>query len=124
MEFYDVYRGVLQDRGATDAIERLEEHIIHKRKPLAHLRERVESASFEVKSVREGDFSFRYADGTAMLDHFFIKVGFSAGWKAVLDPGDVDAVFSEVEERLNEVAAANHELRMTVPWICVDSRKV
>jgi ubiquinone/menaquinone biosynthesis C-methylase UbiE len=123
VEFYDVYREVLRERGADDAITRLEGHIVHKRKPLDHVRRTVESAGFDVRGVREGEFSFRYADGTAMLGHFQIRLGFSAPWKSIPDPGETDEVFGAVEEKLNVLAARQGGLRMTVPWICVDSRK-
>lgn len=120
IEFYDVYRAVLADRGLDHAVEALEAHIVHKRKPLEHVETVVDRAGFEIASVHEDTFSFRFTDGTAMLKHSFIKLGFSDSWKAILASNELEPVFADVERRLNDIAREKGELRLTVPWICVD----
>lgn len=123
LEFYDVYRAVLGERGYDDAIARLDAHIARKRKSVAEVREMVETAGFDVKAVHEDRFHFGYTDGTAMLDHFFIRLGFSGEWKAILEPDRVDGVFEEITRRLDEAAETGGGLRLTIPWICVDCRR-
>jgi arsenite methyltransferase len=123
VEFYNTYRGVLADRGLEGAVELLDEHIIDKRKPLTHVESVVTGAGFDIRSIHKDEFSFRYTDGAAMLNHFFIKLGFFDGWQAILEPDDVAPVFADVGAALDRAAEKNGELRLTVPWICVDSRK-
>jgi SAM-dependent methyltransferase len=122
-EFYDVFRAVLRERGDGAAAERLDAHIHEKRKPAEHVTATVQAAGFEVRDVHKSEFSFRYIDGTAMLNHFFIRLAFAAPWKAVLEPDDADGVFAALEARLNRAAQAHDELRVTIPWICVDCRR-
>ncbi len=123
IEFYRVYRNVLWARGLEKTIERMEEHIINKRKPLSHIRAQAERAGFEIRNIHENSFTFRYTDGTAMLNHYFIRLSFADGWKAILEPDDVGPVFDDIELALNDIAAKQGELKITVPFICVDCRK-
>ena len=123
IEFYRVYRNVLWARGLEEAIGRMDEHIIDKRKPLSHVRAQAERAGFDIRNIHESSFSFRYTDGTAMLNHYFIRLSFADGWKAILDPDDVGPVFDDVELALNDIAAKQDGLKMTVPFVCVDCQK-
>jgi len=123
VEFYAAYRGVLRRRGLEDAIARVDRHIAEKRKPLEHHLRLVERAGLEVVGVHEDSFAFRYTDGAAMLDHFTIKLAFIGGWTGALEGGDVEAVFEEVRAELDGQAAREGELRLTIPWVCLDCRK-
>jgi len=122
-EFYDAFREVLRARGLDDAVLRLERHIFEKRRPLEHLRATVEGAGLEIERVDEGSFRMRFVDGTAMLDHFLIKFAFLESWRHVVAPGVSDAVFAEVRQRLDGVAKRDGELRLTVPWVCIDATR-
>ena len=123
IEFYRVYRNVLWARGLEKAIARMDEHIFQKRKPVPHVRAQVEGAGFDIRNIHEDKFTFRYTDGTAMLNHYFIRLSFADGWKAILEPDEVGPVFDDIELALNEVAARHGVLEMTVPFICVDCQK-
>jgi SAM-dependent methyltransferase len=122
-EFYQVYRDVLQRRNLNDELERLEAHIHQKRKPLPHTLSLIESVGLEVVNVHHDSFSLRYSDGSAMLDSPLIKLAFLRSWMDVLAPSDVKPVFEVIEGELNRLAEISGELRLTVPWVCLDLRK-
>lgn len=122
-ELYDVLRDILRARGDEDGIRRLGAHIHEKRKPRRHVISMAESAGFRVEAIHDGEFSFRYADGTAMLNHFFIRLGFKELWREIPRAAEADDVFDEVENRLNEISESEGGLRLTVPWICLDCRR-
>jgi SAM-dependent methyltransferase len=122
-EFYRVYRDVLQRTDRRDELERLEAHIHHKRKPLPHTVSLIERVGLEVVNVHHDSFSLRYSDGSAMLDSPFIKLAFLRSWTDVLAPRDVRPVFEVIEGELNRLAEVSGELRLTVPWVCLDLRK-
>jgi SAM-dependent methyltransferase len=122
-EFYQVYRDVLQRENRNDELERLEAHIHHKRKPLPHTLSLIESVGLEVVDVHHDSFSLRYSDGSTMLGSPFIKLAFIQSWKDVLAPKDVGPVFEVIEGELNRLAEASGELRLTVPWVCLNLRK-
>jgi hypothetical protein len=122
-EFYKVYREVLQAAGKHDEQERLASHIHEKRKPLSHTQTLIQSVGLDICSVYEDSFSIRYCDGSAMLNSPLIKLAFIEPWTSVLDPEDLSPVFEAIELELNHVAGAVGELRLTVPWVCIDIRK-
>ena len=63
----------------------------------------------------------RIVSGTALLNHHFIKRAFLDAWKAVvLD--DRKAVFAALVDRLDEVAARQGELRLTIPMVYVEAQ--
>jgi hypothetical protein len=83
----------------------------------------IESVGLEVVNVHHDSFSLRYSDGSAMLDSPLIKLAFLRSWMDVLAPSDVKPVFEVIEGELNRLAEISGELRLTVPWVCLDLRK-
>lgn len=61
----------------------------------------------------------RFAGGTALLNHYFIKLAFLDGWKRVV-PGREAEMFLRVLERLDNVARQNGELMLTIPMAYVE----
>ena len=68
--------------------------------------------------------AMRFTDGSALLNHYFIKLGFLDGWKTVLDPGDQARVFARLEMKLNALAQARGELKLTIPMAYVEAVRV
>lgn len=124
-EFYDVYRRVLRERDMQRELVLLDQHIHAKRKPIGEVRELLESAGFTVAGLTYDTFSFRYVDGTAMLNHFFIRLAFMDSWKGVLPPNPElhDEIFTDIETRLNALAARQGELRLSIPFAVIDCKK-
>ncbi len=123
-EFYDVYRRVLREATKHAEMEKLEAHIHEKRKPIEHTRRVLRRAGLEATHVHEDHFTWRYTDGSAMLNHSTIKLAFLAPWLAVLAPADAPGILEALEHELNSLASRAGELRLTVPWACFDCRKL
>jgi hypothetical protein len=66
----------------------------------------------------------RYLNGTAFLNHHFIKLAFLDSWIRIVPPGKRKKVFSLLEEKLNDYSRAKGELRQTIPFVCMDCRKI
>jgi hypothetical protein len=62
----------------------------------------------------------RFASGTALLNHHFIKLGFLDAWKNVVPGREVD-IFRLLQHRLDEVAAQNSELQLTIPMAYIEA---
>lgn len=122
-EFYDAFDRVLSARGMAAERERVAAHIFRKRKPLPHVLALLARHGFEIVGTHEDTFRLRFADGTAMLQHSLIRLGFLGSWIAVLDGRDVFPVFEQVEAELNRLSAEEGELSLTVPWVCLDCRR-
>jgi hypothetical protein len=58
-----------------------------------------------------------------LLRHYFIRLGFIPGWKAVVDDDAREATFAALERNLNAVAAARGEISLTIPMLCIEAVK-
>jgi uncharacterized ferritin-like protein (DUF455 family) len=77
-----------------------------------------------VIKIREDRFQLRYVDGSALFHHLLTQVGFLDGWRQVVDAEDEERVFALLETRLNQVAQAHGELRLTVPMLYLEGEKL
>ena len=84
LEFYDIYKEVLMEYSLHDEINKLMEHIYIKRRPLDEIEKMLNEAGFDINQILHNSFSYRYADGSAMLNHFFIKIAFLESWMKIL----------------------------------------
>jgi ubiquinone/menaquinone biosynthesis C-methylase UbiE len=121
-EFYAVFRDVLTELGKEQYLERLHEQEAH-RGTRAFLCRLLEGASFGITRVIEDRFEMRYLDGSAFFNHWLTKLGFLTGWRGVIEPADEEAIFAALEARLNALAEAQGELRMTIPMLYLEGQK-
>jgi ubiquinone/menaquinone biosynthesis C-methylase UbiE len=112
-EFYDVFAGVLRDD--AEASKRLREHIEH-RATVANVRELLETGGFKIARVVERESVMRFANGTALLNHYFIKLGFLDAWKKVVTGNERD-IFARLRDALDDLG----ELRLTIPMAFVEA---
>ncbi|WP_432946573.1 class I SAM-dependent methyltransferase [Kribbella sp. CA-253562] len=102
-EFYDVLRETLDDHRALD------EHLAHRATVDGTLK-LLTSAGFQA-TVTRTEFTWRFADGTALLNHYFIRLGFLDAWH------EVAADLTAVEQELNR----RGEVTLTIPAACFDA---
>lgn len=121
-EFYDVYRATLIELGQIDRLAALDAHINH-RGTVESLSRIIRDAGFEVLHIDNESLRMRFANGSSLLRHYFIRLGFVQGWKAVAAPDSVEATFETLERNLNTVAAERGELALTIPMACIEARK-
>ncbi|MBI5822094.1 MAG: class I SAM-dependent methyltransferase [Verrucomicrobia bacterium] len=122
-EFYEVYRAVLIELGQSDRLAALEAHINH-RGTVDSVARLVEGAGFQVVDVVTNSFRMRFADGSSLLRHHFIRLGFMPAWKSVAGVDAQKKTFEKLEQRLNAVARERGELALTIPVACVAGRKL
>jgi|SRR5579859_551019 len=121
-EFYALFRAVLRERANAEYLERLEQHEAH-RGTKASLSALLEQAGFTLVKAIEDSFQMRYLDGSALLNHTLTKRGFLDGWRGVVNPEDEQAVFGRIETKLNDIAAQQGELQMTIPMLYLEGQK-
>ncbi|HSB64375.1 MAG TPA: methyltransferase domain-containing protein [Thermoanaerobaculia bacterium] len=119
-EFYDAFEATLADTGDGEALEALEKHIAHRATPekLAAL---FAGAGFRLTRVETASVSMRFADGSALLRHYFIKLGFLDGWKSVVREDRRAEVIARLEERLNARSSLGAGLQLTIPLAYVEA---
>lgn len=117
-EFYDTFRETLQALGHRDRLPALDAEIDH-RATVDTVHAALGAAGFAVTDTVTDSFRMRYADGTTLLAHHFIRLGFLDGWASVVGAGARPSVFADLEHRLNERAGRHGSLDLTVPMACV-----
>ena len=117
-EFYDAYRSVLLELGFSDRLTALEAHVSH-RPTVDSLRKLLERQGFKFVEAVTHSFRERFVDGSSLLRHYFIRLGFVPAWKSLAPEGAVEATFAALEHRLNTIAGEHGELSLTVPAACI-----
>jgi hypothetical protein len=123
IEFYEVFEETLREKEMHGEITKMHEHIDQKRKPVEYLKELILASGFAIRSIQVDGFKMKYTDGSAFLNHYFIRKAFMESWKAILPTGQADSVFGILEQKLNQIAIEKGELIMSVPYVCFDCVK-
>ena len=113
-ELYGVYRDVLTELGQSDRLAALDAHVNH-RGTVESVSALLQAGGFKVVDVVTDSFRMRFADGSSLLRHYFIRLGFVQGWKSVAAPGAAQETFDCLERKLNDLARECSELALTVP---------
>jgi arsenite methyltransferase len=121
-EFYEIFRQTLLEHQKPAYLERLRMNEAH-RGTKESLSDLLQERGFHITRVREDSFQLRYLDGSALFNHPLIKLGFLDGWRRVVDQEDEEQVFALLENKLNQIANAQDELRMTVPMLYLEGEK-
>ena len=119
-EFYAVFESTLREMGLQGAVPALQQHIRH-RATVEGLAALFERAGFRLSEAREEKGSMRFLDGSALLEHYFIRLGFLDGWKGVLPLEEQEEAFSRLEANLNARSESLGELALTIPMAYVEA---
>jgi ubiquinone/menaquinone biosynthesis C-methylase UbiE len=110
--FYSVFEEILKNSDRAELIPELKKQEAH-RKTNVEITTMFEDSGFRiVKSINE-KLTLRYLDGSSFLRHSLTTLGFIDGWKSIL----------KNEEKLNDVAAKEGELRLNIPMLLVHVEK-
>jgi arsenite methyltransferase len=122
-EFYDVFESTLLELGKQNAIDSLQTHI-DKRATIDKVVALFANAGFGIQKVYQESAWMRFTDGSALLRHYFIQLGFLDAWKDVMVATEQQEVFSKLEENLNQLAKEEGELRLTIPMAYIEGDKL
>lgn len=129
MEFYQEMESAVRKieglnvRNVDEIIQGIYRHIRSKRMPVEETVKLVELHGFKVMGIVKDSFSYRFVDGTSMLNYPFIRLAFLPSWEAVIPEDLRTKVFDEVEVTLNSIALEKGEITLTVPFACFDCER-
>ena len=121
-EFYDLLEETLKEEHLTDALVKMNEQIYMKRKPLSEFKEELINHGFSIESVDEEYFEYKFADGTSMLNHYFMMLAFMGGWKNIIPVEQQKVIFEIVEKKMNQQALRDGFFRMSVPFYVINCK--
>ena len=123
IEFYNVFEELLREKNMLNEIELMKEHIYKKRKPVEEFIQLLNDEGYIINETSHAKFEYKFVDGSAMLNHFLIKLAFVGSWKALLPDDRQEEIFKEIEVRLNNLADQSGELLLTIPFVLIDCIK-
>jgi len=104
-------------------IELMYKHIKQKRPPLHDFLGLMQKHNFIVNDVVEDEFCYKFADATAMFNHYFIRLAFMESWIKLLPLGKVEQIFDTIESRLNEQAKETGGIKLSIPFVLINAIK-
>jgi ubiquinone/menaquinone biosynthesis C-methylase UbiE len=121
-EFYNVLKDTMSQLNLEPLFDKLETHIAH-RLSIDTVSRLLESAGFKIARTHRQSFVLRFADGSAFLNHSFIRHGFLDAWKALFPAEKLKQVFTRLETNLNRLAETEKEFKVTIPTAYIEGVK-
>lgn len=122
-EFYDALKFILQQLSLDKEIEAINEHIAHKRPAVNSIKLILQENGFRIIDLEYEQFNLRFADGTAMLSHNFIRLAFMDSWVEIIPQDKVEEIFSLTEKELNKLAGLTGGLKLSIPFVLINAVK-
>jgi len=122
-EFYKQLERVLSELGMDKEIQLMHEHITKKRPSIDWMINRIQRHGFIIKDLIHDHFEYRFANGSAMLNHYFIRLAFMDSWINLLPTDKLDLIFDTIESRLNEDAKTFGGVKLSIPFVVINSIK-
>ena len=69
------------------------------------------------------DTNYKFANGTAMLNHYFIRLAFMDSWIKLLPTDKVEQIFDTIEIRLNEQSRILGGVKLSIPFVLINTIK-
>lgn len=124
VEFYSQLECVLSDLKLQKEIDLMHRHIAQKRPPVDQVISAIEKYGFVINDLEHDQFDYKFTNGTAMLNHYFIRLAFMDSWIKLLPPDKAEQIFDLVESRLNEQSLKSGGIKLSIPFVMIDAKKV
>lgn len=122
-EFYGQLETILSELKLFKEIELMHEHIYQKRRPLEEIISLLQKHDFLIKDLEHDQFNYKFTDGTAMLNHYFIRLAFMDSWIKLLPEDKTEEIFDTIESRLNEQAHQLGGIKLSIPFVMINAKK-
>jgi ubiquinone/menaquinone biosynthesis C-methylase UbiE len=121
-EFYRIFESTLQQIGKHDFIAALKKDEA-RRGTVESVSALFTNSGLKVSRHFEESFEMKFLDGTAFLNHHFVKLGWLESWMKLFPEDELQEIFSALEENLNLHAKEHNGLALSVPMIFVEGEK-
>jgi hypothetical protein len=83
----------------------------------------VQKHGFIIKDLEHDQFNYKFSTGTAMLNHYFIRLAFMDSWIKILPKKRLEQIFDTIEMRLNEQAKILDGIKLSIPFVLINAIK-
>lgn len=122
-EFYNIFETTLNQLGKNKIADDLKIHQEH-RGTIESISKLFTDAGFNLCRHFEESFEIKFLDGSAFLNHYFVKLGWLQSWKELLPQDELKEIFLSLEENLNSYSTKFGGLTLTVPMTFIEGEKV
>lgn len=123
IEFYKVFEQTLAQNKKHGALEKLQEQQEH-RGTVNSISNLFTDNGFKITRHFENKFEMRFLDGSAFLNHHFVKLGWLSSWQNIIPKEEWATFFPALEKNLNTVALKQKGLTLTVPMAFMEGEKI
>ncbi|MCW3121647.1 MAG: hypothetical protein JWQ38_1139 [Flavipsychrobacter sp.] len=121
-EFYNIFYTILETLNRPDLLAAVKADEAH-RGTAAAISAMLAEGGLQPSRIFEESFDMKFLDGTAFLNHYFVKLGWLSSWFAIIPETDRIAVFTALEQNLNEYAGKHGVLCLSVPMAFIEGQK-
>jgi ubiquinone/menaquinone biosynthesis C-methylase UbiE len=122
-EFYGELEKVFSELKMDAAIRLMHQHIYEKRRPLNEMISMIQNHGFIINDLEHDQFNYKFSNGTAMLNHYFIRLAFMDSWIKIIPNDKLEQIFDTIEMRLNEEAKILGGIKLSIPFVLINAIK-
>lgn len=123
-EFYTTLETILAELHLYKEIDLMYIHIDKKRPAIDKYLRQIRKAGFTVKDVEQDQFNYYFTNGTAMLNHYFIRLAFMNSWIEFLPENRLNEIFDHIENKLNILAEQTDGIKLSIPFALINATKI
>lgn len=124
IELYNILRESFLESGIGNRTVNIDNHIRKKRPEVSEIVQLFELNGFRKEREVADSFSYTFADGAALFNHYFMRLAFIESWIDCIPEGHRERVMNDVEQRINSSAEKKNGFSMSVPFVCLEFRKM
>ena len=121
-EFYAIFYATLQQLGKGDLVNILKKDEEH-RGTIAGITNMFTNSGLSVTRCFDETLEMKFLDGSAFLNHYFVKLGWLTTWLGFFPKEQHEEIFAALEENLNRHARLSDGLLLTVPMAYIEGEK-
>ena len=120
--FYDVFIVTLKALHKEEIIDKLQAQQEH-RGTIESISQLLETSGLKISRVFTDQLNMQFVDGSAFLNHYFIKLGWLNEWRQLFAENERVEIFTLLEQNLNAFAQSSGNLHLTVPMAFIEAAK-
>ena len=117
--FYNIFEVTLRETKRFEEIKKLNEQQEH-RGTIATITKLFINSGFRINRIVEEKFEMFFLNGSAFLNHHFVKVGWLSSWLELIPENERKTFFTLLEKNLNLFAEKSGRLTLTVPMLFIE----
>jgi len=121
-EFYRAFYSTLKKLGKENLIAVIKQDEDH-RSTVESISALFTGNNFNITRHFEETFEMKFLNGSAFLNHHFVKLGWLTTWMNILPKDDLNEIFFSLEQSLNSYSEENNGLILTVPMAFIEGEK-